>query len=75
LGGAVTHTEISGIADYKFDTEQECLTQIKKIMSKLGDQPKAGFNKIKALVPAKNLKKFTASCPKAMQNLTILETL
>jgi acetyl-CoA carboxylase carboxyltransferase component len=54
LGGAVTHTEISGIADYKFDTEQECLTQIKKIMSKLGDQPKAGFNKIKALVPAKN---------------------
>jgi acetyl-CoA carboxylase carboxyltransferase component len=54
LGGAVTHTEISGIADYKFDTEQECLTQIKKIMSKLGDQPKAGFNKIKAIAPAKN---------------------
>jgi len=30
LGGAVTHTEISGIADYKFKTEQECLTQVKK---------------------------------------------
>jgi 3-methylcrotonyl-CoA carboxylase beta subunit len=29
LGGAVTHTEISGIADYKFKTEQECLDQIK----------------------------------------------
>jgi acetyl-CoA carboxylase carboxyltransferase component len=36
LGGAVTHTEISGIADYKFDTEQECLDQVKKIMSRLG---------------------------------------
>jgi 3-methylcrotonyl-CoA carboxylase beta subunit len=28
LGGAVTHTEISGIADYKFNTEEECLDQI-----------------------------------------------
>ena len=32
LGGAVTHTEISGIADYKFKTEQEVLDQIKKII-------------------------------------------
>jgi 3-methylcrotonyl-CoA carboxylase beta subunit len=36
LGGAVTHTEISGIADYKFKTEQECLDQVKKLMSRLG---------------------------------------
>src|SRR5579859_3009809 len=36
LGGAVTHTEISGIADYKFKTEQECFLQVKKIMSRLG---------------------------------------
>jgi 3-methylcrotonyl-CoA carboxylase beta subunit len=39
LGGAVTHTEISGIADYKFATEQECLDQVRKIMSKLGHRP------------------------------------
>jgi 3-methylcrotonyl-CoA carboxylase beta subunit len=39
LGGAVTHTEISGIADYKFATEQECFDQVKKIMSKLGHSP------------------------------------
>ena len=51
LGGAATHTEISGIADYKFDTEKECLDQIKKIMSKLGDQPKAGFNRAKSIGP------------------------
>src|ERR1700710_2232288 len=36
LGGAVTHTEISGIADYKFKTEQECLDQVKKLVDKLG---------------------------------------
>jgi acetyl-CoA carboxylase carboxyltransferase component len=54
LGGAVTHTEISGIADYKFATEQECLNHIKKIFSKLGEQPKAGFDRIKALPPLKN---------------------
>ncbi len=54
LGGAVTHTEISGIADYKFTTEQECLNHIKKIFSKLGEQPKAGFDRIKSLAPLKN---------------------
>ena len=36
LGGAMTHTEISGIADYKFKTEQECLDQVKQIISRLG---------------------------------------
>jgi len=54
LGGAVTHTEISGIADYKFKTEQECLDKIKKIMGKLGDKPPAGFNRIAALPPVKD---------------------
>src|SRR4029079_14105119 len=56
LGGAVTHTEISGIADYKFATEEECLDEIKKIMSKLGDKPKAGFNRVKPMPPAKDEK-------------------
>ena len=54
LGGAVTHTEISGIADYKFKTDEECLDQIKRIMSKLGHQPTAGFDRIAALEPAKS---------------------
>ena len=53
LGGASTHTAISGIADYKFETEQACLDHIKKIISKLGIAPNAGFNKIAALAPAK----------------------
>lgn len=54
LGGAVTHTEISGIADYKFDTEQECLDQVKKICAKLGEREKAGFSRIKTQTPKKD---------------------
>lgn len=51
LGGAHTHNAISGIADYSFDTEEECLDQIKRLVSKLGDQPKAGFDRIESKDP------------------------
>lgn len=54
LGGAVTHTEISGIADYKFATEEECLDQVKKIIGKLGHTPVAGFDRIAPVEPKKN---------------------
>lgn len=54
LGGAATHTEISGIADYKFKTEEECLDQVKKIISKLGQKPTAGFNRIASTQPKKD---------------------
>lgn len=54
LGGAVTHTEISGIADYKFETEEACLDHIKKIMNKLGEPANAGFNRIAAAAPKKD---------------------
>lgn len=53
LGGAVTHTEISGIADYKFKTEEECLDQIKRIIDKIGEKQKAGFDRIKPKKPSK----------------------
>ncbi len=54
LGGADTHNAISGIADYKFKTEEECLNQVKKIMSKLGHHKKAGFDRIATKSPKKN---------------------
>jgi acetyl-CoA carboxylase carboxyltransferase component len=54
LGGAVTHTELSGIADYKFKTEQECLNEVKKLMSKLGEKKKAGFDRVASKSPKKN---------------------
>jgi acetyl-CoA carboxylase carboxyltransferase component len=56
LGGAVTHTEISGIADYKFKTEEECLDQIKRIMDKLGEQPRRGYDRTTPVLPKKDPK-------------------
>jgi 3-methylcrotonyl-CoA carboxylase beta subunit len=54
LGGANTHTEISGIADYKFKTEQECMDHIKRMFSLLGEKEKAGFDRIQPAPPKKD---------------------
>jgi len=54
LGGANTHTEISGIADYKFKTEQECMDHIKRMISMLGEKEKAGFDRIRSAPPKKD---------------------
>lgn len=56
LGGAKTHTEISGIADYKFENEQDCLDQVKRIVDKIGAQPKAGFDRAEPALPKKDQK-------------------
>ena len=64
LGGAVTHTELSGIADYKFATEQECLDQVKKIMSKLGHHKEsAGFDRVTPVEPRKNKEELLGILP------------
>jgi acetyl-CoA carboxylase carboxyltransferase component len=55
LGGAITHTEISGIADYKFKTEKECLDQVKRIIDKLGAPQNAGFDRATPSMPAKDI--------------------
>jgi acetyl-CoA carboxylase carboxyltransferase component len=63
LGGAVTHTEISGIADYKFKTEQECMDHIKKMMSMLGSTEKAGFDRIQSIDPKKKVEEIYGLFP------------
>lgn len=45
LGGATTHTEISGVTDYKMKDDNECLETIRNIMDKMGKQKSAGFNR------------------------------
>ena len=63
LGGAVTHTEISGIADYKFPTEEACMDHIKKMFSMLGKPATAGFDRIKAMPPKKDPKEIYGLFP------------
>ena len=54
LGGATTHCEISGVTDYKSKDDKDALDTIKKIMSKIGDYTKAGYNRIESAKPAKD---------------------
>ncbi|MBC6610658.1 acyl-CoA carboxylase subunit beta [Hymenobacter sp. BT507] len=54
LGGATTHSEISGVTDYKFATDEECLDHIRNIFDKLGDTPKAGFSRATPAAPKEN---------------------
>lgn len=52
LGGATTHCEISGVTDYKCKDDKDCLDRIKSIVGKIGDYDKAGFDRVKPLLPA-----------------------
>ena len=54
LGGAATHSEISGVTDYKFKTDAECLDHIRNIFDKLGEPAKAGFNRTTPAPPKAN---------------------
>ena len=51
LGGATTHTEISGVTDYKMKDDSECLLTIRDLVDKLGPQKKSDFNRSKPLDP------------------------
>jgi acetyl-CoA carboxylase carboxyltransferase component len=53
LGGATTHCEISGVTDYKYENDQQCLDAIRAIFDKMGDNPTAGFNRAAPAPPAK----------------------
>lgn len=51
LGGATSQCEISGVTDYKSKDDKDCLQKIRKIVDKIGDFDKAGFNKIEPIQP------------------------
>ncbi len=54
LGGATTHSEISGVTDYKATDDHDALDKIKNIIDKIGDYNKAGFNRIQTVNPIEN---------------------
>lgn len=51
LGGATTHSEISGVTDYKMPDDQTCLDTIRDLVDKMGSFENAGFNRAAALPP------------------------
>ncbi len=65
LGGATTHCEISGVTDYKSKDDKDALDTIKKIVSKIGDYDKAGYNREKAIKPKLDPKEIFGLLPKS----------
>ncbi|MEG0188750.1 MAG: carboxyl transferase domain-containing protein, partial [Algoriella sp.] len=65
LGGATTHTEISGVTDYKAKDDKDALDRIKSIVGKIGDFDKAGYNRIEAAQPALDEKEIYGILPES----------
>ncbi len=64
LGGATTHCEISGVTDYKASDDKDALDKIKNIFSKIGDNQKAGYNRISSSNPSDDPKEIYGILPK-----------
>lgn len=63
LGGATTHTEISGVCDYKTETDEECLATIRQLMDKIGQPQNAGFDRKTSILPKRPLKNIYGIVP------------
>jgi acetyl-CoA carboxylase carboxyltransferase component len=63
LGGATTHTEISGVCDYNAENDEDCLTTIKSLMDKIGSANNAGFDRKEAKAPKKDEKEIYGIFP------------
>ncbi len=64
LGGATTHSEISGVTDYKAKDDKDALDKIKSIISKIGAQKNtAGFDRIESLAPKRAAKEMYEILP------------
>jgi acetyl-CoA carboxylase carboxyltransferase component len=63
LGGATTHSEISGVTDYKCKDDADCLKRIRNIMDKLGKPKDAGFSREKPAPPKEDPKELYGIIP------------
>jgi|TARA_B110000879_G_scaffold77207_1_gene107494 acetyl-CoA carboxylase carboxyltransferase component len=64
LGGATTHTSISGVCDYKSKDDEDCLKTIRGLMDKIGGFEKAGFDRKEPKMPALNQEEIYGLFPK-----------
>jgi 3-methylcrotonyl-CoA carboxylase beta subunit len=64
LGGATTHTEISGVCDYNAENDEDCLNTIRDLIDKIGKAQDAGFNRVEPVSPKENPKKMYGILPK-----------
>jgi acetyl-CoA carboxylase carboxyltransferase component len=65
LGGATTHSEISGVTDYKAENDEECLNTIRDLMDRIGSFERAGFDRKEPEPPKKDPKEIYGIFPSA----------
>jgi 3-methylcrotonyl-CoA carboxylase beta subunit len=63
LGGAKTQTDISGIVDYKVNTDEEALDLIRNIIGKVGVGEKGGLTRILPAPPRRNIEEILSILP------------
>lgn len=51
LGGAATHSEISGVTDYQVPDDETCLATIRDLVGRLGARDRAGFDRAAPVNP------------------------
>ena len=64
LGGAYTHTEISGVCDYNAEDDESCLKTIRDLMDKIGKAQDAGFDRKESKAPKVDPKNVYGIIPK-----------
>ena len=65
LGGATTHSEISGVTDNKFPNDQACLDYIRGVFDKIGAFEKAGFDRKSPVAPKEDPKEIYGIIPES----------
>jgi acetyl-CoA carboxylase carboxyltransferase component len=63
LGGAAMHSEISGVTDHKMKNDDECLEKIRSIISKLGKNKTAEFERSEPSSPKFDAKEIYGIIP------------
>ena len=64
LGGADTHSGISGVTDYKVKNDEAALDKIRSLIEKMGSRPLAGFKHSEIKSPKLNTKSLYGLLPK-----------
>ncbi len=64
LGGADTHSGISGITDYKVKNDEAALDKIRSLIEKMGSRPLAGFKRSEIKSPKLDTKSLYGLLPK-----------
>ena len=63
LGGATTHSEISGVVDYKSPDDKTCLKTIRDLLDKISEKPTLKLNRSSSKKPKLKMENFYGTFP------------